>query len=111
MKKGEIYEAIVEKVEFPNKGIVHVGEEKVIVKNAIPGQKIQFVINKKRNGKCEGRLLEVLEASELERKEGACPGAASGPERLKARQGAGHAAHLQWRGQWRYAAADRRKER
>ena len=65
MKKGEIYEAIVEKVEFPNKGIVHVGEEKVIVKNAIPGQKIQFVINKKRNGKCEGRLLEVLEASEL----------------------------------------------
>ena len=73
MKKGEIYEAIVEKVEFPNKGIVHVGEEKVIVKNAIPGQKIQFVINKKRNGKCEGRLLEVLEASELERKEGACP--------------------------------------
>ena len=51
MKKGEIYEAIVEKVEFPNKGIVHVGEEKVIVKNAIPGQKIQFVINKKRNGK------------------------------------------------------------
>ena len=51
VKKGEIYEAIVEKVEFPNKGIVHVGEEKVIVKNAIPGQKIQFVINKKRNGK------------------------------------------------------------
>lgn len=33
MKKGEIYEAIVEKVEFPNKGIVHVGEEKVIVKS------------------------------------------------------------------------------
>ena len=29
MKKGEIYEAIVEKVEFPNKGIVHVGEEKM----------------------------------------------------------------------------------
>ena len=73
MKKGEIYEAVVEKVEFPNKGILHVGEEKVIVKNAIPGQKVRFVINKKRNGKCEGRLLEVLEASLLERKEGACP--------------------------------------
>ena len=73
MKKGEIYEAVVEKIEFPNKGIVHVGEEKVIVKNAIPGQKIQFVINKKRNGKCEGRLLEVLEASPLEQSEDACP--------------------------------------
>ena len=73
MKKGEIYEAVVEKIEFPNKGILHVEEEKVIVKNAIPGQKVRFVINKKRNGKCEGRLLEVLEASPLERSEDACP--------------------------------------
>lgn len=73
MKKGEIYEAVVEKIEFPNKGIFHVEEEKVIVKNAIPGQKVRFVINKKRNGKCEGRLLEVLEASPLEQSEDACP--------------------------------------
>ena len=73
MKKGEIYEAVVEKIEFPNKGILHVEEEKVIVKNAISGQKVRFVINKKRNGKCEGRLLEVLEASSLEQSEDACP--------------------------------------
>ena len=73
MKKGEIYEAIVEKVEFPNTGMVHVGEEKVIVKNAIPGQKIQFVINKKRKGKCEGRLLEVVEHSPIEQPDRACP--------------------------------------
>ena len=73
MKKGEIYEAVVEKIEFPNKGILHVEEEKVTVKNAIPGQKVRFVINKKRNGKCEGRLLEVLEASPLEQSEDACP--------------------------------------
>ena len=50
MKKGEIYEAIVEKVEFPNKGIVHVGEEKVIVKNAIPGQKIQKEMENVKDG-------------------------------------------------------------
>ena len=31
------------------------------------------MINKKRNGKCEGRLLEVLEASPLERSEDVCP--------------------------------------
>ena len=31
------------------------------------------MINKKRNGKCEGRLLEVLEASPLEQSEDACP--------------------------------------
>ena len=62
MKKGQVLEGIVERVVFPNKGIVSVeGEEqKVIVKNAIEGQKIRFSINKKRKGKAEGRLLEVI---------------------------------------------------
>ena len=58
MKKGDILEGIVEKIDFPNKGIISVGEEKVVVKNALPGQKIQFVITKKRKGKAEGRLLQ-----------------------------------------------------
>ena len=61
MKKGDICEAVVEKIDFPNKGILHVDGERVIVKNAVPGQKVRFVINKKRKGKCEGRLLEVVE--------------------------------------------------
>lgn len=73
MKKGEIFEAIVECIEFPNKGVLHIDETRVIVKNAIPGQKIRFVVNKKRNGRCEGRLLEVLEPSPLERTDGVCP--------------------------------------
>ena len=34
MKKGEIYEGIIEKVEFPNKGFVWVDDQKVIVKKA-----------------------------------------------------------------------------
>ena len=49
MKKGEIYEGIIEKVEFPNKGFVWVDDQKVIVKNGIPGQKVRFMINKKRS--------------------------------------------------------------
>lgn len=72
MKKGEIYEGIIEKVDFPNKGIVFVDEQKVTVKNGIPGQKIRFMINKKRSGRAEGRLLEVLEKSPLEVREPAC---------------------------------------
>lgn len=72
MKKGEIYEGIIEKVDFPNRGIVYIGEQKVIVKNGIPGQKIRFVINKKRSGRAEGRLLEVLEKSPLETREPVC---------------------------------------
>ena len=71
MKKGQVLEGIVERVVFPNKGIVSVeGEEqKVIVKNAIEGQKIRFSINKKRKGKAEGRLLEVIEKSPLQTEE------------------------------------------
>ena len=72
MKKGEIYEGVIEKVEFPNKGFVYVDGQKVIVKNGIPGQRIRFMINKKRSGRAEGRLLEVLEKSPLETREPVC---------------------------------------
>ncbi|MBQ2986695.1 MAG: 23S rRNA (uracil(1939)-C(5))-methyltransferase RlmD [Tyzzerella sp.] len=74
MKKGQVYEGLIEKVEFPNKGIVSVeGEQnKVIVKNGMPGQKIKFAVNKMRKGKAEGRLLEVLEKSPLETREPVC---------------------------------------
>ena len=74
MKKGQVLEGVIERVEFPNKGIVSVdGEEKkVIVKNGIPGQKIKFAINKMRKGKAEGRLLGVLEKSPLEKREPVC---------------------------------------
>ena len=73
MKKGDMFESVVETIDFPNKGILHMDGERVIVKNAIPGQKVRFVVNKKRKGKCEARLLEVLEKSPLERTEGICP--------------------------------------
>ena len=73
MKKGDFCEGTVESIEFPNKGILHIEEERVIVKNALPGQTIRFVINKKRKGRCEGRLLEVLSPSPMEKKEGTCP--------------------------------------
>lgn len=67
MKKGQHGEGIVQKVVFPNKGVALTEEgERVIVKNTIPGQKVAFVVNKARKGKCEGRLLETLEKSSLE---------------------------------------------
>ena len=68
MKKGQIYEGIIEKVEFPNKGIALIdGEDKkVVVKNTVPGQKVKFAVNKICKGQAEGRLLEVLEKSKLE---------------------------------------------
>lgn len=74
MKKGQVYEGIVGKIQFPNKAQVSVeGEEKnAIVKNAITGQKVRFSVNKVKKGKCEGRLLEILEASPFEIKENVC---------------------------------------
>lgn len=72
MKKGEIYEGIIETVDFPNKGRVFVDEQLVTVKNGIPGQKICFMINKKRGGRVEGRLLEVLEQSPAETRKPVC---------------------------------------
>ena len=73
MKKGEIYTGTVEKMDFPNKGILHIGEEKVVVKNALPGQTVEIAISRQRNGRCEGRLLKVVTPAAYENTEGACP--------------------------------------
>ena len=67
MKKGGIYTGYVESVDFPNKGNVIVKteedgqiiKEKAVVKNSIPGQTVKFMVNKKKHGKCAGRLLEL----------------------------------------------------
>ena len=66
MKKGQIIEGTVERIDFPNKGIVVTEEGSCMVKNALPGQKIKAVIQKKRKGKAEGSLLSVEENSPLE---------------------------------------------
>ena len=66
MKKGQICEGYVERLDFPNKGVLSFEDEKVVVKNVLPGQKISFMITKKRKGKAEGRLLDVLENAPYE---------------------------------------------
>ena len=73
MKKGQIYTGIVERMEFPNRGIIYIEGEKAIVKNGLPGQEITFVVNKKRNGRCEGRVLKVERESPLETAKNRCP--------------------------------------
>ena len=72
MKKGQILTGMVERVDFPNKGIVTTQEGSCVVKNSLPGQEISFCVQKVRNGKAEGRLLEVLKKSPLETYE-TCP--------------------------------------
>lgn len=87
MKKGQVFEGEVNKLKFPNKGMVvdsrlmeetaegrfvPAGEAAegenctVVVKNTLPGQRVRFAVSKKRHGTAEGRLLEVVERAPME---------------------------------------------
>ena len=66
MKKGQVYEAIVEKTSFPNKGIVTIEDRQIIVKNALEGQKISCSITKLRRDGGQARLLDVVEKAPME---------------------------------------------
>ena len=67
MKKGQIVEGIINKVEFPNKCHVYIpGERDLVVKNGIRGQKVSVRVTKMRKGKAEGDIKEIIEKSPLE---------------------------------------------
>ena len=48
-------------------------DRKVTIKGALPGQKVRYMVTKKKSGRAEGRLLEVLEKSPLEDAGTVCP--------------------------------------
>ena len=73
MKKGQICEGVVTRYTFPNKGYVKIEDREICIKGALEGQKIRFSIKKLRKGSGEGRLLEVLEPSDIEDIKPACP--------------------------------------
>lgn len=74
MKKGQVCEGVIEKVDFPNKGKIFLPEEgkTITVKNGVPGQKVRFSVNKVRQGKAEGKIIEIIERAP-EEIEPACP--------------------------------------
>ena len=72
MKKGEIYTGTIERLEFPDKGILFLEGEKVVIKHTLPGQNVEFMVTKKRKGKCEGRLISILSKAEYEREQPEC---------------------------------------
>lgn len=67
MKKGEIITGKIEEIKFPNKGILRTEEGICYVKNAIPGQEVEVRITKKKRGKAEGTVTQVLTPSPDER--------------------------------------------
>ena len=73
MKKREIIEGVIKDYDFPNKGSFELDGKKVIVKGALPGQKVSCMVSKVRKDKAEARLLDVLERSEIEDAVPPCP--------------------------------------
>ena len=65
-KRGSIIEATVVDTVFPNKGLVYVDGKKILVHDALEGQKLRIQIVKKRRDRIEAKILEVLERSPLE---------------------------------------------
>lgn len=76
IKRGEVYQGIVERVDFPNKGKVFIEKNsiriEVTVKNTIPGQMVEFRIKKAKKGQCIGQVLQVLKPSSLETEKKVC---------------------------------------
>ena len=73
MRKGEIYQGTIENYDFPNKGSFMAEDRKVTIKGALKGQKVEFMVTKRKSGMAEGRLLQVLEKSPMEDAEPDCP--------------------------------------
>ena len=63
MKKGQIVEGIVKKINFPNKGVIEIPSEdkRVIVKDVIAGQKVCVSIQKVRKGLDFMHMFEVIQ--------------------------------------------------
>lgn len=73
MKKGDICEGIIEKYDFPNKASFMCEDRKITIKGALPGQRVRYMVTKKKSGMAEGKLLEVLERGAIENAEPDCP--------------------------------------
>jgi 23S rRNA (uracil1939-C5)-methyltransferase len=71
VKKGSELTAAITGTVFPNKGVAYVDGEKILVHDALQGQKVRIRITRKRRGKIEAKILDVLEKSPLEQ-EPAC---------------------------------------
>ncbi|MBR4768883.1 MAG: 23S rRNA (uracil(1939)-C(5))-methyltransferase RlmD [Lachnospiraceae bacterium] len=74
MKKGQIYQGVAGEIKFPNRTVVTTEDGEVCtVANALPGQTVEFRVEKAKNGRFEGRLLNVIKLSPDETAKDVCP--------------------------------------
>ena len=70
MKKNELIEFVIDKVEFPNKGVANYDGEIIKFKGGIEGQKVKARTGRWKKGVMEVKILEVLERSPNETEKG-----------------------------------------
>jgi len=64
--KNKTYIGVIEKTVFGGKGLISIEGFKILIKNGIEGQKVEYLVTKKKKSYAEGRIEKVLEHSELE---------------------------------------------
>ncbi len=71
-KKGEVMEGKIEDMAYGGKGIVKIGSKKreyiIFISNTIIGQIVKFKIIKKKDNYAEGRLIEIIKKSHIQKK-------------------------------------------
>ena len=70
MKKNEVMEVIIDKVDFPNKGIAITEGGVVKFKGGIEGQKVTIRTKKWKKNVMESKILETVEKSPIETQSG-----------------------------------------
>ena len=66
IKKNDIVEIKIDEILFPNKGKGIFDNNKILVKNTIPGQKVLVKIKKKKGDNIEGTVLNIIKKSDIE---------------------------------------------
>lgn len=69
-RKNKMIEIKIENLEFPNRGIGSYEDKIIKVKGGIPGQKVRVKLTRNRKDHREGKIMEILESSPLEKRKG-----------------------------------------
>ena len=65
-KRNEIVEAYVESIAFGGSGVAHIDGFTILIKNGLPGQKVEAQITRNKKNYAEARLKNVLKHSPVE---------------------------------------------
>ncbi len=69
MKKKDIIEFEVDKMEFGGTSVTLIGNREVHMKGGISGQKVKAAVKRTRSGKADVKIIELLESSPIETEE------------------------------------------